>query len=148
MRWSEYLAACDPADAETLTNALTLGFGTLASAARQIGRNGEGRAIVAELGLAELALDQAYGLLPGTPARVVRPLPHALPAGLSWQAYLTRRRWSDHRLFVGWMQELVSEARQAGTLTQTDGTVAELADRVGTVLDRLERLRLELAAGI
>jgi hypothetical protein len=144
MRWRDYLAACDPADAEILTNALTVGFGTLATAARQTVRNEECRAIVAALGMAQLALQTAATALAAPVGRRPRRLPQLVAAGVLWQAWLARWPPGERQRFSLRLYDIVTQAGLAGELTQTNGDVNDLAPLLSGVLEQIDTIRLDL----
>ena len=145
MRMNDYLAQRDPAEAEALVNALTVGLGTLAQVVRRMSRDEEQREIVALLATAALTLDRAYGELPGAAKRALHPAVTRIAVGLPWSAHLAGLPAAEQTALRSRLQLVVMQARVTGELVQANGEVAEVVRLLGGVLDHLDALRRELA---
>lgn len=133
MRYSEFAAGLRPEDEVALVDALTLGSGWLAFAARALAADGEASTVLRALTAASTALLLARRLVSGQAtvrgtelAAVLTELHQAGdttdPVSLSWEDYLANRAIVGPDL-TATLRNAVSGARRAGTVLLEDGEV-------------------------
>ena len=140
MRWTDFLATLPPEQGAQLVNGLTVGYGSLALAARRAAADASLTTVERAVAAAHDALVRTLMLVPAVllplavqEDRTLRvPLVPALPE-LNWRAFLTVRGWEETQAVHGLLTGAVSRARQSGTTIMADGEAeAVIADVVAT----------------
>ena len=145
MRFSEFCASSGDEVAEALANALTLGSGRLAYAARLVTDDGEAGGVVRSLDRAIEALLQALQLL-GDQAADAVPAPDLtdtpVPPSHHWEEFLASRTTAtEATAFRTALIDALERARYAGTALLEDSDIETIALQVAAAVTALREAR-------